>query len=47
MDLDFNAQYNRQDFLRFLRNDLLKDLFLEKVEDTNIKTKFLKNITKL
>lgn len=49
--MDFQKSYNRQDFLRFLRNDFLKEQFLEWVEETDlarkINSRFFSKITKL
>ena len=49
--MDFQRSYNRQDFLRFLRNDFLKEQFLEQIEETDlaikINSRFFSKITKL
>jgi hypothetical protein len=38
--MNFNEKYDREKFLRFLRNDFLKDKFSEKVEETSVIKKF-------
>jgi len=49
--MDFQKSYNRQDFLRFLRNDFLKEQFSEQIEETDlakkINSRFFSKITKL
>lgn len=49
--MDFQKSYNRQDFLRFLRNDFLKEKFSEQIEETDlakkINSRFFSKITKL
>ena len=49
--MDFQKSYNRQDFLRFLRNDFFKESFSEHIEETDlakkINSKFFTKITKL
>lgn len=49
--MDFQKSYNRQEFLRFLRNDFLKESFLEHIEETDlvkkINSRFFTKITKL
>ncbi len=49
--MNFQNKYNREDFLRFLRNDFLWDKFEEKIEQANIikefKSMFFTKITKL
>lgn len=47
MSFNFNNKYDRNDFLRFLRNDFLKDFFDEKIEQTSINNKIFNKITKL
>ena len=42
MSFNFNNKYDRNDFLRFLRNHFLKDFFDEKIEQTNINNKILR-----
>lgn len=47
MSFNFNNKYEQKDFLRFLRNDFLKDFFDEKIEQTSINNKIFNKITKL
>ena len=44
MSFNFNNKYEQKDFLRFLRNDFLKDFFDEKIEQTSINNKIFNKI---